>query len=339
MSRLAWLVVLAPLACFSEGDVESSDGDSTQGDTTNASASATTSASTTSSSDESTSSTTSADDVTSATTTTTSTATTSSDESEDTATTDTGDACEDGFVPLPDDLPPGWDGVFTLSPPSIGEGTPMCPTGMVDHDVVLADITALPCTCDCDPGCWVYTELSADCTDPDDILDPVHDEECTSSPLAPVRIDVDHDLAEIGGCETPMPSPVLDGTDHRVCEHTDGTPCVPAPPEFLAPCVRHDGDVPCPAGPFSQKVLTAESLDVFCDPCESCHEAAVTACESATGLLYPEPDCMGTAAVVTNLQCSPETGASLVLDLELACPTSGAAPGAPVSERTYCCVP
>lgn len=340
VSRFAWLVLLAPLACFSEGDVESSGGESTQGDSapstsvTSDSAPTSTTSSSTSEDDGSTSDT---GDATSSPT--TSSTSSSSDDSSDTAATDTGNACDDGFVEIPDQLPLGWSGVFTLSPPSLGEGTPMCPTGMVDHDVVLEDVNALPCSCDCDPGCWVYTELSEDCSDPDDILDAVHDEECVTSDFAPMRIDVDHDLAEIGGCDTPMPSPVIDGTDHRVCEHTDGTPCVPAPPEFLAPCVRHDGDVPCPAGPFSHKVLTAESLDVFCDPCESCQDAAVTACESGNALLYPEPGCRGTATAVSDLQCSPETGASLVLDFELACPTSGAAPGSANGERTYCCVP
>jgi hypothetical protein len=133
--------------------------------------------------------------------------------------------------------------------------------------------------------------------------------------------------------------PEIDGPRHRVCEHTDGTPCVPSPDDFFAPCVRHDGDVNCPAGPYSAKVYTVETIDVFCNPCGSCLDAAATACAASSLTLYPDADCMGAGVAGTNLDCTAETGASLIVDFDLACPPTTAVGGSVGGERTYCCVP
>jgi hypothetical protein len=338
--RFGAFLLLLPLACFSEADVDASGGETTNGGTsTTATSASTTTSATTDTSATSTTTSASTDPDTGDATSSTSTSVDSTETAQSESGTDTGEACDPGFVEIPM-IPLGWDGVFVLSPPALGDGgLPMCPPMLVDHDAVIADASvADTCACTCDPGCFVFADLDADCTSFDDIL-PGLDGICVDSVMGTAHVSLSSGLADEDICATPTSVPVIDGSRHRVCEDTDGSPCVPAPDDFLAPCVRHDGDVPCPGGPYSAKVTTVETIDVFCNPCESCVGAADTACATSTLTLYPELDCMGMGAAVTDNACSPESGVSMIADFDLACPPAPAEGGSAGGERTYCCVP
>lgn len=339
VSRFAWLFLLAPLACFSEGDVESSDGESTQGDSAPSTSAASETASTTtepsSSSDGSTSTITTGVDGSESEGSTTGT-------SPDTSTSDSGDSgelCPGESVEIPPP-PIGWDGVFTLSPPPLDDRVPECPPDLVSHGVAIVDAHAEECTCACDPQCFVTGDTAQNCPDPTEPF-AVPNASCINvdGAVPPVYLGIDESLFVNDQCPAPNATPVIEGERHTVCEHTNGTPCVPAPMGFSAPCVRHDGDVDCPAGPYSEKVLTVDALQAECAPCESCMQAAIDACTAGTLTLYDDVDCTGNAAVASSNTCSPEAGISFRLDFELACTPTAATPGAASNLRTYCCVP
>lgn len=336
--RLAWLSLLLPLACFSEGDVtpggsESSEGASSTFTTTTATTSPETTESGPGSSSESTTATsaTTVVDESSGEPTTDPTTSTATD------TTETGDECPPGSAPIPP-LPIGWEGVFTLSPGGTPKEVLQCPPELSAVGEIIQDAFAAPCSCECDPACWVYTDAEGDCLSFEGAFETTYDENCSNADVVPAFVSFDTDLAQDGGCDFPQTLAVIEGTRRNACEHTDGTPCVPAPPGFLAPCIRHAGDLACPAGPFTNRVLTVESLDVDCAPCDSCESAAIDACLAGSATLFSEADCGGDEVAVSSFACSPESGASIMVDFELACPSSNARQQGSHGERTYCCV-
>lgn len=119
-------------------------------------------------------------------------------------------------------------------------------------------------------------------------------------------------------------------------------------PAGATACIAHDGDVPCPSGPFSARLgVFGDDLVLACSACGSCTVAAQ--CGAATLRYYGDASCTSqTASVPMNGTCSPTNASGFQIAYAYDAPVIGvscAASGASspsvslISPRTLCCRP
>lgn len=220
-------------------------------------------------------------------------------------------------APCAGTLPPGWSPLAFA--PSRGSA---CPTGFTSVDAVAdAAPAANACTCTCQisaadpPSCAVGTftsRVGATTCDSNGQGYTVNGTGCTAIgspgavsafgnyPAFPLRP---------GTCLPGVqkaPAPVT-ATEVRGCVPTPDCVedvCRGAPPAGFSSCVVHDGDVACPAGPFTARTLVADAADVTCGGCATCQNRAT--CSTAVFRFYNDGACATELATrIANGVCNP----------------------------------
>ncbi|MBC8069719.1 MAG: hypothetical protein IAG13_15385 [Deltaproteobacteria bacterium] len=324
------------IACFSEADVPLG-GTETQGSASSGDESSASSPSTTVSAS---SEPTTAESLT---------APTSADASSDdpTGVDATGEDCPAGTRAIPLPLPIGWEGIEALALAVDGGKEPTCPDGLVADTLVYAEPIGVDCACTCSPLCWITGFMEEGCTDasPPDAIGAAAEScgEFATTTDIPFHVGVTENdgLADTGSCEVPEATASIDASRHRVCGHSSGTECMPAPDDaaLAGPCVSRDGDIPCPMpSEYTERYVVVADATGLCLECEPCVAAAISGCAAGEVTLYDDFGCVGEAETFAASVCSAEVGVSATMDFDPGCPghdgvaeTSGT--------RTYCCVP
>jgi hypothetical protein len=198
-------------------------------------------------------------------------------------------------------LEPGWAVVASSESASA-----LCPASQSQLLVVsdaVAGTDACTCACNetkpasCGSGTLVFTTGDA-CTDPQGGF-------VIPSPSACVAFAGGSGTVAPKGKATPLPTTKADcapalatkpeavtTTQRRLCIGTgDGAEslCRGEAPVGFAGCIVHDGDVACPAGPFSKRIPAGERATLACAGCTTC-ETTLT-CSAAVARFYNDPAC------------------------------------------------
>lgn len=96
----------------------------------------------------------------------------------------------------------------------------------------------------------------------------------------------------------------------RACVPTAGCEAAPAIPSPAQRCVISDGDVACPAGPFTKRTVYGKTFDVTCGA-GTCDCGITGTCSAGTMTFYTANNCTGTNFTMTaNGTCQPSTQSS-----------------------------
>jgi hypothetical protein len=257
-------------------------------------------------------------------------------------------------------VPAGW-GVLAYAP----SRATSCPDAWTSSDLV-SDVVAEPgaCSCSCttstaDPPSCAKGNLqglqgASTCTNTS-VAYTISGTTCTSR----------GGTAYTTGVARYQPFPLYRGActsapaqDPSYLRRTDGRACVPDTPAVerlcngeapagWSSCIAHDGDVPCPGAPFSNRVLAGSNASLVCGGCATCQNEA--SCGTTIMRYYDDSQCTSqVGARVLDDQCNAlqtgVTGAAFthfrydVAMNDLACVASAAATTLTVEgRRTICC--
>ncbi len=253
------------------------------------------------------------------------------------STTGSDDCAPQDTVP---ELAAGWTGPFILVPKLGGGDTPPpCPMALDGEGVASSGPAAQSCDCSCDPSCSAILSSSPGCGTEVDTL-AIHGG-CNATTGTGYVGAVGNDSSP-GSCDAPVAAAATVTWEDqlRVCAGPASARCLERPALGLGPCIRHDGDQPCP-DPSLARIVTHDDASATCSSCPDCGPAQASACGLANLVGYTGDACDGDATLMYQAaSCSPMPVNSV--DVAIPPPTCPPAEGTItglVGTQTYCCTP